>query len=209
VNADSLAPGKSETLIRLARAYSDIGWLHWQDGTSAESYYVRSVAIADTLVQLYPDLSAAHFWSALTHGSLIPFRGTSEKIHIGKVVRFQAEKAIELDSTYSYAYIILAIFERELAKLSWFERTIARIVFGEVLHGSFAHSEELLYKALKYDSSSSYAFFELSLTYDAMGRKEEAVASLSKVINLPVTSQREERQRKNAETLRAHLLSSQ
>ena len=206
--ADSLAPGKSETLIRLARAYSDIGWLDWQNGKSAESYYVRSVAIADTLVQLYPNLAAAHFWCALTTGSLIPFRSTSDKIHIGKIVRFQAEKAIELDSTFSYAYIILAIFERELAKLSWFERTIARIVFGEDLHGSFARSEELLYKALKYDSTSSYAFFELSLTYDAMGRKEESIAALNKVIDLPVSSQREERQRQNAETLRAHLLSS-
>jgi len=205
--ADSLAPGRSETLIRLARAYSDIGWLHWQNGSSAESYYVRSVAIADTLVQLYPNLPAAHFWCALTTGSLIPFRGTSEKIHIGKVVRFQAEKAIELDSTYSYAYIILAIFERELAKLSWFERTIARIVFGEDLHGSFARSEELLQKALKYDSSSTYAFFELSLTYEAMGKKAESIVSLKRVIDLPVSSQREERQRQNAEKLRAKLQS--
>ena len=206
--ADSLAPGRSETLIRLARAYSDIGWLDWQNGVSAESYYVRSVGIADTLVQLYPNLAAAHFWCALTTGSLIPFRSTSEKIHIGKTVRFQAEKAIEIDSTFSYAYIILAIFERELAKLSWFERAIARIVFGEDLHGSFAESEQLLYKALKYDSTSSYAYFELSLTYDAMGRKEESIAALKKVIDLPVSSQREERQRQNAEKLRDHLLSS-
>jgi tetratricopeptide (TPR) repeat protein len=206
--ADSLSPGKSETLIRLARAYSDIGWLHWQDGTSAEGYYVRSVAIADTLVKLYPNMAAAHFWCALTTGSLIPFRSTREKIHIGKIVRFQAEKAIELDSTFSYAYIILAIFERELAKLSWFEKTIARIVFGEDLHGSFARSEELLYQALKYDSTSSYAFFELSLTYDAMGRKEESITALDRVIALPISSQREERQRENAQKLRTHLQAS-
>jgi tetratricopeptide (TPR) repeat protein len=204
-----LAPQKTETLIRLARAYSDLGWLHWQKGASAESYYVRADAFADTLLQLNPNLPAAHFWCALTKGSLIPFRSTSEKIHIGKVVRFHAEKAIELDSTYSYAYIILAIFERELAKLSWFERTIARIVFGEDLHGSLTRSEELLFKALKYNSSSSFAYFELSLTYNAMERREDAIASLKKVIELPVTSQREERQRQNAAKFLARLQSAQ
>ncbi len=204
-----LAPQKSETLIRLARAYSDLGWLHWQKGTSAESYYARSVEIADTLLQLNPSLPAAHFWYALTKGSLIPFRSTSEKIHIGKEVRFHAEKAIELDSTLSYAYIILAIFERELAKLSWFERTIARIVFGEDLHGSLLRSEELLLKTLKYDSRSSFAYFELSLTYKAMGRKEESIASLKKVMELPITSQREEGQRQNAARLLARLQSTQ
>jgi len=204
-----IAPQKSETLIRLARAYSDLGWLHLRKDTSAESYYVRSVAFADTLVQLYPEMPAAHFWCALTKGSLIPFRSTSEKIHIGKEVRFHAGKAIELDSTFSYAYIILAIFERELAKLSWFERAIAHIVFGEDLYGSLPRSEELLYKALKYDIGSSYAYFELSRTYEAMDRKEEAIASLKKVIELPVSSQREERQREISAKFLARLQSAQ
>lgn len=145
----------------------------------------------------------------MAKGSLIPFISTSQKIHIGKDVRFHAEKAIELDSTYSYAYIILAIFEREGAKLSWLERAIARIVFGEELNGSLTHSEELLFNALKYDSGSAYAYYELSRTYDTMGRNEDSIASLKKVVELPVNSQREDRQRQNAARFLARLQSAQ
>ena len=208
-HAYDIAPRESKTLIRLIRAYGDLGWLHLRKDSSSQSNYLQAAVFAGTLLTLEPAKADAHFWFAMAKGSLIPFVSTSEKIHIGKDVRYHAEKAIELDSTYSYAYIILAIFEREESKLSWFERAIALIVFGGELNGSLTRSEELLFKALKYDGSSSYAYFELSRTYDTMGRKEDSIASLKKVIALPVNSQREERQRQIASRFLARLQSAQ
>jgi tetratricopeptide (TPR) repeat protein len=206
--AYEIEPRESKTLVRLVRAYGDLGWLHLRKDSSSQSNYLQAAAFAETLLTLEPSKAGAHFWFAMAKGSLIPFVSISEKIHIGKGVRFHAEKAIELDSTYSYAYIILAIFEREGAKLSWFERAIARIVFGEELNGSLTRSEELLFKALKYDSSSAYAYYELSRTYGTMGRKEDSIASLKKVIELPINSQREERQHQNAAKFLARLQSA-
>lgn len=208
-HAYDIAPRESKTLIRLVRAYGDLGWLHLRKDSSSQSNYLQAAAFAETLLTVEPTKAEAHFWFAMAKGSLIPFVSTSEKIHIGKDVRFHAEKAIELDSTYSYAYIILAIFEREGAKLSWFERAIARIVFGAELNGSLVRSEELLFKALKFDGKSAYAHYELSRTYNTMGRKEDSIASLKKVIELPVNSQREERQRHNAARFLARLQSSE
>jgi len=197
--AYKLAPHESEILTRLVRAYSDLGWLHLRKDTSSEFFYLRAVAYAESLLQLYPSLPASHFWYALANGSMIPFKSTSQKIRIGKIVRAHAEKAIELDSTFSYAYIILAIFEREEAKLSWFEKTIARIVFGGDLNGSFPRSIDLLHKALTFDPNSMYAYFELSRTYDAMGEKDKALTSLEKARTLPVHSEREELLRRYSE----------
>jgi tetratricopeptide (TPR) repeat protein len=141
----------------------------------------------------------------LTQGSLIPFHTVSEKIHIGKEVRFHAEKAIELDSTFALAYVILAVFERESSQLSWFERTIARIIFGEDINGSLSHSEELLEKSVQYDPENSYAFYEMYHTYMAMGKKDSAVESLRRVLSLPVKSQREEGQRQLAQNYLARI----
>jgi tetratricopeptide (TPR) repeat protein len=208
-HAYDIAPRESKTLIRLVRAYGDLGWLHLRKDSSSQSNYLQAAAFAETLLTVEPTKAEAHFWFAMAKGSLIPFVSTSEKIHIGKDVRFHAEKAIEIDSTYSYAYVILAIFEREEAKLSWLERVIARIVFGGELNGSLTRSEELLFKALKYDRNSTYAYFELSRTYNTMGRKEDSIASLKKVIDLPVSSQREERQRQNAARFLARLQSAE
>ena len=192
--ANARSPRQSATLLRLIRSYSDLGWLHLKKDTSAESYYRLAVAYADTLLEVSPNSASSHFWMALAQGSLIPFKTVSEKIRIAKEVRFQAETAVELDSTFALPYIILAIFERESSQLSWLERTLARIVFGEELNGSLSYSEELLEKALTYDPGNSYAYYELYWTYLAEGKKEAAVQALKNVMALPVKSQREERQ---------------
>src|ERR1039458_1898239 len=203
--AYTLSPQNSETLLRLARTNCDLGWLHLRTDTSAQSYYLHAAAYADTLLSLNPNLPSAHFWVSLTQGSLIPFHTVSEKIHIGKEVRFHAEKTIELDSTSALAYVILAVFERESSQLSWFERTIARIIFGEDLHGSLSHSEELLEKSVQFDPENSYAFYEMYQTYIAMGKKDSAVESLKRVLALPVKSQREAGQRQLAQNYLARI----
>jgi tetratricopeptide (TPR) repeat protein len=189
--AYALSPQNSATLLRLVRTNCDLGWIHLRTDTSAQSYYLHAAAYADTLLSLNPNSPSAHFWVSLTQGSLIPFRSVSEKIHIGKEVRFHAEKAIELDSTFALAYVILAVFERESSQLSWFERTIARIVFGADIGGSLEHSEELLEKSIQYDQRNTYAFYEMYWTCMAMGKKNAAAESLRQVLALPVNSQRE------------------
>ncbi len=197
--AYALSPQNNGTLLRLVRTNCDLGWLHLRIDTSAQTYYLHAAAYAETLLSLNPNMPSAHFWMALTEGSLIPFHTVSEKIHIGKEVRFHAEKAIELDSTFALAYVILAVFERESSQLSWFERTIARVIFGADLHGSLPRSEELLEKSIHYDPTNSYAFYEMYWTRMALGKKDSAVESLRKVLALPVTSQREEGQRQLAQ----------
>jgi len=208
-DAYRIAPHERETLVRLVRAYSDMGWLHLHKDTSAQRYYECAALYADTLLALDPQNPSSHFWAALTRGSLIPFSTVSQKLHLGKEVRAQANETIRLDSTFALAYIILAIFERESARLSWFERTIAKIIFGEDLHGSFTESEALLNKAVKYDPENSYAYYEFYWTYRAEGKKDAAAESLKKVMSLPVHSQREERQRELAKNYLADLESSE
>ena len=197
--AYKLDPRDNGALIRLIRACSDLGWLRLHKDSSAEHYYRRAAVYADTLLAVSPDLPSAHFWKAMTSGSLIPFGGVSEKLKLGKEVRLEAEKTIELDSTFALAYIILAIFERESAQLSWLERTIARVIFGEELHGSFQASEEFLAQAVKYEPANSYAYYERYWTYLAEGRKDAAAESLKRVLAIPARSQREEQQRQLAQ----------
>lgn len=203
--AYAIAPRNDEILLRLVRAQCDLGWLHLHTDTSSQSYYLHAAASAESLLALNPSSPAAHFWVSLTQGSLIPFGSISEKMSRGKEVRFHAERAIELDSTFALAYVVLAVFERESSKLSWFERTIARIIFGEDLNGSLTRSEELLEKAVQFDPGNSYAFYEMYFTKMALGEKEAAAESLKKVLALPVKSQREERQHQLAQECLAQL----
>jgi tetratricopeptide (TPR) repeat protein len=76
------------------------------------------------------------------------------------------------------------VFEREAAKLNWLERTIARIVFGEELNGSFTTAERFLKKAIALDPENATAYFELGWTYLAMDDKRSAIAAFKRVCSI-------------------------
>jgi tetratricopeptide (TPR) repeat protein len=117
-------------------------------------------------------------------------------------VKLHIQKSLECDSLFSYPYVLSAIFEREGAKLSWLEKSIVRVIFGEDISGSLVASEYYLQTALRYDSSNSFAYYELFWTYKALGNLPKAKSSLQDVIRRIPKNLREKQQQDEA---REHL----
>jgi tetratricopeptide (TPR) repeat protein len=196
------SPTDYNSLLRMVRIYNDNGKIHLHKDKVSESEYRTAIMYADSLERYYPDSAETQFWIALAKGSLIPFVGVWEKIAIGKEVKQHVQKSLERDSTFSYPYVIRAIFEREGAKLSWLEKSIVRVVFGENLSGTLAASEQNLKTALRYNPVNSFAYYELYLTYQAMGDTAQAAASLRRILLLQPKNLREKYQQEEA---RQHL----
>jgi tetratricopeptide (TPR) repeat protein len=203
--ANQESPLSYAPLLRLARIHNDNGRIHLRKDSLSDLEYMKAVEFASALVQHYPDSAASHFWYALAKGSLIPFVGVREKIAIGKEVKLHIQRSLECDSTFSYSYVVRAIFEREGSKLSWLEKGIVRIVFGEDLSGSLEASEQNLKTALRYDSSNSFAYYELFWTYKAMGNKSLAASSLLEVLKRDPKNLREKQQQDEARKYYAEL----
>jgi hypothetical protein len=193
------APTEYEPLLRLVRLHNDLGRIHLRTGSDSEEQYRKALAYADSFQRYYPDSAAAHFWFALAKGSLIPFVGVREKIAIGKEVKQQLQATLQRDSTFSYAYVLKAIFEREGSQLGWFEKEIVRIVFGENLSGSLQASEQYLRKALQYDTMNSYAYYELYWTYKTMEDKVAARSALQHILRISSRNMREQNQLEEAQ----------
>jgi hypothetical protein len=81
-------------------------------------------------------------------------------------------------------YIILGIYYRELASLSWLERTFANAFFGGVPEGSLEDSEKMFRKALAINQGIVVAVYQLSKTYREMNRKKDEEALLKKVLTM-------------------------
>jgi tetratricopeptide (TPR) repeat protein len=193
------SPSDYNTLLRIVRIHNDIGRIQLRTASESEKHYRLAVVYADSLQRYYPDSAAAHFWFALAKGSLIPFVGVREKIAIGKEVKQQLQAALQRDSTFSYAYVLKAIFEREGSQLSWFEKGVVRIVFGEDLSGSLHASEQYLRKALRYDTTNSFAYYELYWTYRAMEDTAGARSALQHILKMPPKNLREQNQQEEAQ----------
>ncbi|HTP14169.1 MAG TPA: tetratricopeptide repeat protein [Bacteroidota bacterium] len=200
-----LAPDSFSALQRMVVIYNDLGRIYLHHDTSSISFYQKSLEFSDTLCARFPERAESHFWLALNEGSLIPFSGVKEKVMRAKKVLAETHRALQLDSTLSAAYVLLGIFQREAANIGWFERVIARVVFGAEVSGTVQEAESLFHKALQYDTTNPYAYFELFWTYRAMGKDVKARESLLTLVSLTPTNEREREQREEARVLLAEL----
>jgi len=196
--AYDLAPRDYETLIRMARIHNDIGRSLLRRNDSAQIWYVKAVEYAQRLVDLYPDKSEPYFWLALTQGSMVPFKGVSEKLEIGKNVTRLARKSIAIDSTLGPAYMLLGIIYREADRLKWYEHLIANMVFGGSLPGTIEESEEMLLKSITLDPLNMFAYTELARTYGQMENEEKRKEYLEKILSLTPRSLREQEELQRA-----------
>ncbi len=196
--AYNIAPDSFATLQRLVSIYNDMGRLKLRKDTSSEFFYRTSLSYADSLNKYFPDKAESHFWLALCDGSLIPFLGAKEKVHTARRVQQEANRAIEIDSAFALAYVVLGIFQREASKISWFERMIANVVFGTDFSGSLTESETFLRKSVSLNPSNSYAYYELYRTYKEMKGSANAIRSLETLLTMPPTNARELQQTEEA-----------
>lgn len=192
---DSLAnayPDDFEVLTRLVQAHNDLAedLLAEGDKKAAEEHFEQAVALAEQFRDRFPDRPEPYFFLAASYGNLALFKGGKSKVRIGRAVESYAKRAIELDSTYALGYLALGIFYREVAGLSWIQRTFAKVLFGGVPGGSREDAVRYLTRAVALDPTLARAHYELALTVGGMDRKAEALPHLERVLTLaPFTSQ--------------------
>jgi tetratricopeptide (TPR) repeat protein len=191
-------PSDFTALTRLVRVQNDEGRLALRRSDSSEIFYRRALATAETLVSRFPDRAESWFLLALCHGSLVPFKGIREKLNIGRDVEANLRRSLSLDSTYAMSYVLLGIYNRSAAQLSWMERTLVNTLLGKHIIGTFEDSERALRTAIRLDPDSPYAYYELASTLRSAGRIDEAVAMLRTVVSLPYVGARERQQHEDA-----------
>lgn len=196
--AYELAPDSFATLERMVRIYTDMGRLLLRKDPSSEVFYRKAVVYADSLAQRFPGRPESHFWLALSEGSLIPFGGAREKVRTARRVQEEANKAIEIDSGFAEAYVILGIFQREASNISWFERVLANVIFGADFSGTLSASESYLRKSVELNPKNSYGYYELYWTYKAMNDSARANQSLKQVLAISPSNARERLQNEEA-----------
>jgi len=196
--AEKLAPNDYDVLVRLIRIHNDMGRLLLRRSEDSERQYRTSIEYAERLREHYPDRAETYFWLALCHGSLTPFKSLGEKLELSRDVRANAERAIAIDSSFTMAYVILGIYYRGVAHLSWLERTFVNGILGKNLEGTLEDSDRMLRKASQLDRDNPFVHFEWARTLREMERLDAAKAALVKVQELPALNAREAQQKEDA-----------
>ena len=165
---------------------------------SAEEAFERAVGYAEQTRRHHGDSAKTYVNLAAAYGDLALFRGGKAKVHIGRNVKRFCEHALSIDSTNVAALTILGVFNRELSKLSWIQRLVAKTIYGGLPGGSIQKSAEFLEKAIEIDSMALFPNYSLAVTYRSMKEEEAALAQLEKVVSLQPGNSEEARYRDNA-----------
>lgn len=205
--AYKLAPDNYDVLLRLTRTYNDAGEelkeLHKRD--QAEGYITKGVKFAELFKKKFPDSASVYAYLALSYGNMAMYVGGKEKITYANKIKDNASKAQRMNPDDYLPYIILGIYNREVAGLSWLERAFANTFFGDVPDGSYEESEKMFYAALKLKPGMIVATYQLSKTYRELENEKKEKELLNQVLKLPMLDFRDKFAKEKAKSRLAEL----
>jgi tetratricopeptide (TPR) repeat protein len=197
LDAFAVAPNAFDVLVRLAKTTVELGMdvEAAEQMEEAEALYSEAVGYAEELLRLFPDSAKTYFHLIRTQGKLALFRGGREKVETGRNVEQYGRRGLELDANDPDLHAGFGIFKREVAHLSWVERTFAKALFGHIPEGTRAEAIQFLERAIALRPDFTFAHFELAVTYVGMGEREAAAEEFQKALDLPAATTQDVRNR--------------
>lgn len=161
-------PHSYEALWRLSRFYISRG-MAAEKIKDKKSQWVEARDYGKSAVEENPDGAEGHLYLAIAIGKLALYSSPAEKVKDVWGIKREAEKAIELDPTQQKAYLALGAWHRNVATASSLEKHLAKMFLGELPEASLEESRELLLKSINLGGNNVRNYYELALTYEAMG----------------------------------------
>jgi uncharacterized membrane protein len=160
-----------ESAWKLARARY---WLGTHGPEKARKDYLDGgITAGRAAIALAPDKPEGHFWVAANMGALAESFGLRQGLKYRGEIKSELETVLRLDAAFQQGSA-----DRALGR--WYYKVPG--LFG----GSDRKSEEHLRKSLTYNPTSSASLFFLAETLIDLKKKDEARATLQKVLDGPV-----------------------
>lgn len=182
--AYELAPDNYQAAWKLARALTDKATLT-DNHTEQEQLCQEAIPIARKAVKLEPDDPMGHDYLAIALGKLALFEGGKRKVELSKEVKAQAQEALKLDPKDDIALHVLGVWNREMATLGWFQRTFARMLYGELPKASLEAAVADLRQAVELRPDVVAHHVELGITLADAKDWAAAKVQLEKGLSLP------------------------
>jgi tetratricopeptide (TPR) repeat protein len=178
------APDSTAAAWRLSRALIGMSNLE-EDRKRRRGLLEQARSYAELAVKADPTSSEGFTCLAICGGNLAGLVGGRQAIEMAEEARVAAEQAITLDDTNDLAYLVLGVWNREIATLGGLKKLAAKIVYGGVPAGaSLEESEVCLRRAVALAPAHINHHRELGITLMAMKHCAEAAEAFSAAVQL-------------------------
>ena len=177
-------PRSPDALWRLARVHVVMGDVakgdQRRDLYRGAEQYARECIVADSMK------AEGHTWLAAALGNRAMYEGSKMKVRLSQEIKRELDRAIRLNPEDDIAYSILGSFYRALGGVSWIERQLAYLLYGDLPKGGYEESEVALKRAIGLAPKVMRHRYELGLLYAQWDRPEEAKEAFTRSLETPV-----------------------
>jgi len=177
----------ADILWRMARATFLAGCAaeRKKDKVTQEKYLLQAEEFCKRSIAKNPDSVDAHKWMAMILGKVSDFVSTKERIEKGKEIQKHLEVAIKLKPDEAYLYHVYGRWCLEVAKLSWVERNIAKLIFGTPPEATNEDALNNFKKGEELKQNWKINDFYIAKAYIELKKYKEAMEYLDKAAKLP------------------------
>ncbi|HEY7713412.1 MAG TPA: hypothetical protein VIE90_02810 [Candidatus Binatia bacterium] len=199
-----------QALIKMARAYIDIGDTVAENGENWKERKLKEYGIAEgyarKAIRVDPNSTWGHFWLAAALGNAAMVSPIGRQLELASEIRAEIERALELDPKNGFAYHAYGVWHRKLAEIGGASRVFASVVYGQsVPTGSLDKSIEYLKKAIELNPMVIISRLELARSHAAKEEWERARALLKTIPGLPIQFSDDAKHKIKAEQLLAEI----
>jgi len=196
--AEKISPNNPILLIKLSQDYSD-KIDEAKDRSQKLAFAKLSLEYAKKAVREAPDNAEAHVCLSIAYGKMTDFTDNKTKMEYSKIVKSEAEKAVELNPKNDMALLILARWNFDMATLNPILKAIAQTMYGQLPPASKDLAIEYFQKAIAAAPEKIIHHAEYAQALETMGKTKEARAEWLRVKQLKPTGAEDRRYLAEAE----------
>jgi tetratricopeptide (TPR) repeat protein len=195
-----------EALIKLARAYIDIGDAIPENGSNWQERKLKEYSSAEDYarkaLKLDPNSTWSHFWVAASVGSVAGVAPVAKQVELSAEIRDAVEKSLALDPKNGAACHLYGVWQRKVAEIGGASRIFASLFFARsVPQGSLEKSIEYLKKAVAINPTYIASRLELARSHAAKKAWPAARTLLKSIAEIPIQYSEDAKHKREAEEL--------
>jgi tetratricopeptide (TPR) repeat protein len=165
------------------------------------TYYETAEKFAAIALKIEPASSAANCMMAIALGRVSLEKSGKEKVKAAKEIKKYVDLALKNDPQNYKAWHVLGRWNYEISNLGFLEKAAVNVLFGGMPKASFKEAVQAFEKARSLSAGFVLNYFELAKAYKKNGQKENAIAALNTLLQLPDGTQDDEAAKNNARKL--------
>ena len=183
LKADAAHPDNAFILRKISRQYSDLT-IDTKDLAEKKRLCIESLEYGQRAVKLEPDNAVNVLSLAICYGKLGLYSDVRTRIEYSRLVRENAERALQLNPAYDYAHHVLGRWHYEVASLGTGKRMLVKLIYGGLPPASTAEAIRHLQRAVELSPQLPSHRVELGFALLADGQQDAAREMFEAALNM-------------------------